>query len=112
MPRAASSANGEFVEAKGDSSESAAGELIATRSNSRTGTTRLALSATKAEVEGYITAFTNGLTFSVSGIPVHEQRALTTGGTVGDSAPRCGSRVKLDAAGVLVARVEVQVRDR
>jgi hypothetical protein len=99
--------NGDFVEAKG-AALNGSSELIATRVELEDGDDEIGSPGDEAEVEGYVTAFTNGLTFSVSGIPV-QSNVIATGGTV---APGAKVRVKgtIGGADTIVA-TEVQVLD-
>ena len=98
--------NGDFVEAKGTVLNGSS-ELVATRVELEDGEDELGDPGDEAEVEGYVTAFTNGLTFSVSGIPV-QSNVIATGGTVALGA-KVRVKGEVGGAGTIVAD-EVQVR--
>ncbi len=98
--------NGDFVEAKGTTLNGSS-ELIATRVELEDGDDEIGSPGDEAEVEGYVTAFTNSLTFSVSGIPV-QSNVLATGGTVALGA-KVRVKGEVGGAGTIVAD-EVEVR--
>jgi Domain of unknown function (DUF5666) len=98
--------NGDFVEAKG-TFLNGSNELVATRVELEDGDDELGSVGDEAEVEGYVTAFNSGLSFSVSGIPV-QSNVIATGGTVALGA-KVRVKGEVGGAGTIVAD-EVQVR--
>ncbi len=98
--------NGNFVEAKG-TFVNGSGELVATRVELEDGDDEIGSPGYEAEVEGYVTAFTSDLSFSVSGIPVLSN-VFATGGTVALGA-KVRVKGEVGGAGTIVAD-EVEVR--
>lgn len=98
--------NGDFVEVKG-TVVNGDGQLVATQVELEDGEDRIGGDGDEAEVEGYVTAFTDATSFSVSGVPVLSS-VTATGGTV---APGAKVRVKgeFNADGAIVAS-QVEVR--
>jgi len=98
--------DGDFVEAKG-TALNGSNQLIATRVELEDGEDRIGDDGDDAEVEGYVTAFTNANAFSVAGIPV-QSSVTPEGGTVA-----LGAKVRVEgefnASGAIVAS-EVKVR--
>lgn len=98
--------DGDFVEAKGTALNDS-GQLIARKVELEDGSDRLGEDGDEAEVEGYVTAFTNASSFSVAGIPVQSSVAAT-GGTVALGA-KVQVKGEFNASGGIIAS-EVEVR--